>query len=82
VTRPEEELDPEFEADFDRDLAKMMTDSIDARKFERKTLFDVPLPIRKSQREATEQLDEAAPVPETGVIKFALLSKRGNKQQV
>jgi regulator of nonsense transcripts 2 len=60
----------------------MMADSIDARKFERKTLFDVPLPIRKAQKEAAEQSEEAAPVADTGIIKFALLSKRGNKQQV
>lgn len=35
VTRPEEERDPEAEAEFDRELARMMSESLDSRKFER-----------------------------------------------
>ncbi|KAM5384995.1 hypothetical protein ACJA88_002842 [Fusarium oxysporum] len=46
VTRQEEEVDPEDEADFEREYAKMMAESLESRKFERKQLFDVPLPTR------------------------------------
>ncbi|OAG35932.1 hypothetical protein AYO21_09859 [Fonsecaea monophora] len=40
VLRQEEHLDPEVEAEFDRAFEKMMAESLDSRKFERKTHFD------------------------------------------
>ncbi|OAP55447.1 hypothetical protein AYL99_10420 [Fonsecaea erecta] len=40
VLRQEEHLDPEAEAEFDRAFEKMMAESLDSRKFERKTHFD------------------------------------------
>ncbi|RYP38561.1 hypothetical protein DL767_002497 [Monosporascus sp. MG133] len=46
VTRKAEEVDPEDEADFEREYAKMMAESLESRKFDRKPLFDVPLPTR------------------------------------
>lgn len=84
VTRPEDERDPEADAEFDRELAKMMAESLDSRKFERKPMFDVPLPMKRS-RDAPASNDEnneqqQEPAPPT--MKFALLSRRGNKQQV
>lgn len=87
VTRPEEQLDPEAEADFDREFEKMMAESLDSRKFERKSMFDVPLPMRKVQRDKTEALDddeetaeiEAAPL---NTMAFSLMTKKGNRQQV
>lgn len=85
VTRPEDERDPEADADFDRELAKMMSDSLDSRKFERKPMFDVPLPMKRSRdagaiaEDNVEQQPAATPAP---TMKFALLSRRGNKQQV
>ncbi|EME86749.1 uncharacterized protein MYCFIDRAFT_202634 [Pseudocercospora fijiensis CIRAD86] len=89
VTRPEDQRDPEADADFDRELAKLMAESVDSRKFERKTMFDVPLPMRRSVRDATTTAAEdsggegQAPAPTNGVgtMKFALLSKKGNRQQ-
>lgn len=48
VDMREELRDPEADAEFDRELAKMMQESLDARKFERKPLFDVPLPIKRA----------------------------------
>lgn len=48
VNMQEEQRDPEADAEFDRELAKMMQESLDARKFERKPLFDVPLPIKRA----------------------------------
>lgn len=90
VTREEEEIDPEDEADFEREYAKMMAESLDSRKFERKPTFDVPLPMRRRDRETTSidpVTDEnpvlAAPISaQTNTMAFSLLTKRGNRQQV
>lgn len=91
VTREEEQRDPEADAEFDRELAKLMAESVESRKFERKPMFDVPLPMRRAQRETVVQPggddsdgESPAPPPANGgqTMKFALLSKRGNRQQV
>ncbi len=87
VTR-QDDRDPEADADFDREFAKMMTESLDSRKFERKTLFDVPLPMRRAQKETVAATSDdsggeaPAPAKPQNTMKFALLSKRGNKQMV
>ena len=89
----ENERDPEADAEFDRELAKMMTESVESRKFERKPMFDVPLPMRRPPvRETVTTADDSegdapapAPAPPTetsSTMKFSLLSKRGNRQQV
>jgi regulator of nonsense transcripts 2 len=86
VTRPEDERDPEADAEFDRELAKLMSESAESRKFERKPVFDVPLPMRRA-REATVNPEDSAseaPAPTiltSNTVKFSLLSKRGNKTQ-
>lgn len=87
VTRQEEERDPEAEAEFDRELAKMMSESLDSRKFERKALFDVPLPMRRAQRETTaagENIgnDGATTPTNANTTAFSLMTKKGNRQQV
>lgn len=85
VTRQEQEYDPEGEADFDQAFEKMMAESLDSRKFERKALFDVPLPMRRGQRETSAVADD---ITDSGVqtppntMSFALMTKRGNRQQV
>lgn len=84
MTRPEDERDPEAEADFDRELAKMMSEGVETRKERRTTAFDLPLPMRRVQKELQHTEDtthDMAPVP-AGTIKFSLMSKRGNKPQV
>lgn len=84
VTRQEEERDPEAEAEFDRELAKLMADSVDSRKFDRKLQFDVPLPMRKGLKDITgdnEQQEPKSPLP-PDMMAFSLMTKRGNKQQV
>ncbi|KAK3638788.1 mRNA decay protein [Elasticomyces elasticus] len=89
VTRPGEERDPEADADFDRELAKLMAESAESRRTERKPIFDVPLPMRRTARDAPIQAAEdsggemPAPVPVNGAgkMKFALLSRKGNRQQ-
>lgn len=91
VTRPEDHRDPEADAEFDRELAKLMADSTESRKFDRKPIFDVPLPMRRTVRDATTNLapeDSGAdsrsqsPADGPGMMRFALLSKKGPKQQV
>jgi regulator of nonsense transcripts 2 len=85
VTRPEDERDPEADAEFDRELAKLMTEGAESRKFERKPVFDVPLPMRRVREASTNAEDSGGeappPPPPNNMMKFSLLSKRGNKQQ-
>ena len=85
VTR-QEEVDPEDEAEFEREYAKMMAESLESRKFERKATFDVPLPLRRKDASTT---NEPAGDDSTsnngagsGTMAFSLLTKRGNRQQV
>ncbi|KAK8207229.1 armadillo-type protein [Phyllosticta capitalensis] len=88
VKRPEDERDPEADAEFDRELAKMMAESLDSRKFERKAMFDVPLPMRRAREtsstanneENVEKEKQPNGAPQ-GTMKFSLLSRKGNKQQ-
>ena len=66
----------------------MMAESLDSRKFERKTHFDVPLPIRKVQRmAAAEPLDDDIDSgnetpPPINTMAFSLMTKKGNRPQV
>ena len=88
VTREEEYIDPEDEADFEREYAKMMAESLDARKHERKATFDVPLPIKRKDRDAivaNETVQEESgsmPLSAGSTMTFSLLTKRGNRQHV
>lgn len=89
VTKQEEEYDPEDEAEFEREYAKMMAESLESRKFDRKPLFDVPLPMRRKDREVItqnenvsgdDQAQSTTPAP-ANTMAFSLLTKRGNRQQ-
>jgi regulator of nonsense transcripts 2 len=84
VTRQEEEIDPEDEADFEREYAKMMAESLESRKSERKQQFDLPLPVRPKAREHTAGGESADGVSESpgATMAFSLLTKKGNRQQV
>lgn len=87
VTRPEDERDPEAEAEFDREFSKMMAESMETtRKTERKLAFDAALPVRRQGKESGAAADDSGnesptPAPQS-TMKFALLSKKGNRQQV
>ncbi|KAH8172689.1 MIF4G domain-containing protein [Sarocladium implicatum] len=84
VTRQEEAVDPEDEADFEREYAKMMSESLESRKFERKQQFDVPLPMRAKVRETQGLSGDAnhdQPTSSNSTMAFALLTKKGNRQQ-
>ncbi|TGJ85276.1 hypothetical protein E0Z10_g3487 [Xylaria hypoxylon] len=85
VTKKAEEFDPEAEAEFDRELAKMMTESLESRKNDRKPMFDVPLPLRAKARDpsvpsANADLEEQNG-DGTSTMAFSLLTKKGNRQQ-
>ena len=84
VTRQEEEVDPEDEAEFEREYAKMMAESLESRKFERKPLFDVALPVRPRTARETTSVSEMGEgeVSPASTMAFSLLTKRGNRQQV
>lgn len=84
VTRQEEEFDPEWDADFEREYARMMSDSLESRKLERRPAFDVALPVRSRPRDnghAVNQADSGAE-PAAAKMAFSVLTKKGNKQQV
>lgn len=86
VTRQEEERDPEAEAEFDREFEKMMSESVDSRRFERKAIFDIPLPMKRPAREnasATSpgEVEVPEPVAPAQTMSFSLMTKKGNKQQ-
>lgn len=82
VSRQEEERDPEVEAEFDRAFEKMMAESMEGRRFERKAMFDIPLPMRPSRREAGgDEVPVEEPKP-SNTMAFSLMTKKGNRQQV
>ena len=60
-----------------------MAESLDSRKFERKAMFDVPLPMRRAARDAS-MVDESTENTQTppNTMAFSLMTKRGNRQQV
>lgn len=82
VGRQEEERDPQAEAEFDRELEKMMADSVDSRRFERKAVFDVPLPMKRSGRDASGAESTESSQGQANTMAFSLMTKKGNKQQV
>jgi regulator of nonsense transcripts 2 len=84
VTRRDEGFDPEFEADFVQAFDSMMAESLDSRKFERRALFDVPLPMRRGQRKPNmgEEMMETGLQTPPNTMSFALMTKKGNRQQV
>ncbi|EQL00432.1 nonsense-mediated mRNA decay factor (Upf2) [Ophiocordyceps sinensis CO18] len=82
VTRQEEAIDLQDEAEFEREYARMMAESLESRKFERKQLFDVPLPVRPKNRDLATSTPHGEEGPAPGnTMAFSLLTKRGNRQQ-
>ena len=86
VVREEEKLDPEAEAEFDREFAALMSESVGERKTDRQNRFDVSLPVRKAQRPVAEVADDGSnsgnEAPASNTMAFQLMTKRGNRQQV
>ncbi|KAG0239165.1 hypothetical protein BGW41_007856 [Actinomortierella wolfii] len=77
MTNHHKEQEP-IDEDFEREYLKMMTESLDSRKFERKHMtLDVTIPVlRTADRREESKLDDPDHVP------FMLLTKKGNKQQI
>jgi regulator of nonsense transcripts 2 len=95
VVRPTmENAGPSAEADaeFAKELAKMMSDtSSDARRVDKRTALamwdSATLPgtgVAGNRRRRDEQVegDEENEIESPGTMKFTVLSKKGNKQQV
>lgn len=60
--------------DFDKEFSKLVSESLDQRKVEKKvTAFDTPIPFK--MKRSTVQSNESQ-------VSFTLLTKRGNKPQV
>jgi regulator of nonsense transcripts 2 len=71
-------VDLEAQADFDREFAKMLVDTTDARRGDRKTappVFDSAVPMIKGG-------GDIAATSHEGKMAFALMTKRGNKSQL
>ncbi|KAJ1548612.1 hypothetical protein HK405_001883, partial [Cladochytrium tenue] len=79
---PEELRNEEEEAAFELEFSRMLQESLDSRKTDRRpTAFDVAIPTRVKFVTEGDNGDRAAAVGEDSVA-FALLTKRGNKQQL
>ncbi|KAF9145512.1 hypothetical protein BGX30_008510 [Mortierella sp. GBA39] len=64
--------------DFEREYLKMMTESLESRKFERKHLtLDVAIPVLRSADRREEPV-----LSNPDHVAFTLLTKKGNKQQL
>lgn len=57
----------------------MMSESYESRRFERKGIVDIPLPMKRSGREVPVQEE---PSQQANTMAFSLMTKKGNKQQV
>lgn len=84
-----EELGPseEAKAEFEKELAKMVTDtSAESRKVDKKTalaLWDsAALAPSLRKKRVGDDMDQGSPSAGNEVMSFTLVSKRGNKQQV
>jgi regulator of nonsense transcripts 2 len=79
VLMPEEVRDEDEDADFEREFSKMMQESIESKKNERKpVVFDVAVPgrVKLSSSVVSEDFGNS------DSVMFTLLTKKGNKQQV
>ncbi|KAJ3066697.1 hypothetical protein HDU98_010017 [Podochytrium sp. JEL0797] len=85
VHLPEQEVDAELEAEFDREFSKMMMDSLESRKGDKKMqAFDVAIPVKKGVvfQGAAGGGGEGAGKPGSEGVMFSFLTKKGNKQQM
>lgn len=66
------------EEEFDLELSKIMSESLEARKFDRKGIFDLPLPIKRQNSQVNYSEIETSDVSNNNIT-FTLLVKRGNR---
>ncbi|RIA79977.1 armadillo-type protein [Glomus cerebriforme] len=75
-TNRQEKVPTEEDEEFEREFSRMMTESMESRKYERKpAMLDVAIPMYlKGADKASDFLD--------GSVAFTLLTKKGNKQHI
>ncbi|CDS03680.1 hypothetical protein LRAMOSA01081 [Lichtheimia ramosa] len=81
VVRKTQQISKEEEEEFEREFSRMMSESLESRKFEKKSaVLDVPIPMNlrgaQDRRTAAQEKD----VPQDKMA-FTLLTKKGNRQQ-
>ncbi|KAJ3392526.1 hypothetical protein HDU84_004011 [Entophlyctis sp. JEL0112] len=76
----EEAIENDLAAEFEKEFSKMMQESLDSRKHEKKnaSAFDIAVPVKRGV--AFQNNGQSATATD-GVV-FSFLTKRGNKQQV
>ncbi|CAO3634305.1 unnamed protein product [Cunninghamella blakesleeana] len=82
VLKRQEQKRKEEDEEFEKEFSKMISESIESRKYEKKsTMLDVPIPMNlrgtQDRRTAAEKNEQSS----TGSMAFTLLTKKGNKQQ-
>lgn len=73
---------PEADAEFVKELSKMMTDtSTESRRVDRRTAA-LPTGLKKKRVNDFEEDGEASASAEESVMNFTLITKKGKQQQV
>ncbi|KAG5438446.1 hypothetical protein PCANB_002935 [Pneumocystis canis] len=72
-----EQRNREEEEDFDFEFSKIISESLETRKFDRKGIFDLPLPIKRQNFQINNETE--SPDILNNNITFTLLVKRGNR---
>ncbi|KAI8096391.1 armadillo-type protein [Halteromyces radiatus] len=81
VLKRQEQQQKEEDDEFEKEFSKMVSDSIESRKFEKKaTMLDVPIPMNLRGTQDRRSLAEKREQP-NGSMAFTLLTKKGNRQQ-
>ncbi|CAO3628795.1 unnamed protein product [Cunninghamella echinulata] len=82
VLKRQEQKQKEEDDEFEKEFSRMISDSIESRKYEKKsTVLDVPIPMNLRGSQDRRVVAEKNEQPDTGSMAFTLLTKKGNKQQ-
>ncbi|OXM78214.1 hypothetical protein C364_04151 [Cryptococcus neoformans Bt63] len=84
-TSKNDELDAEERAAFDREFAKVLADTTDTRREQRKAappIFDTAVPVVKKRIEEPKAKTSNGIGEEEGRMQFMLMSKKAGKQQL
>ncbi|CCJ29426.1 unnamed protein product [Pneumocystis jirovecii] len=73
-----EQRNKKEEEEFDHEFSKIIAESLETRKFDRKGIFDPPLPIKRQSIQLNCNKIESSDVLNNN-ISFTLLVKRGNR---
>ncbi|KAI8916749.1 armadillo-type protein [Powellomyces hirtus] len=79
IVHMQHDVDEEADEDFEREFSRMMQESVEGRRTDRKSVFDAPVPTRL--KTATAPLIDKPDSEEGDQVAFTLLTKKGNKQQ-